>query len=56
MRFTVTRFILALACSAALIAGPASAQPTTVSYQGELSVGGIFYTGVADFKFVIITE
>jgi hypothetical protein len=38
----------------ALAWGAASAQPSTVSFQGQLSVSGTPFTGTANFKFAIL--
>ena len=36
------------------VAGVAAAQPSMVSYQGQLNVGGVPFTGTANFKFAIM--
>lgn len=55
MKHTSLRNQLTVALAAMLLlAGVAAAQPSLVSYQGQLNVSGTPFTGNASFKFVIL--
>lgn len=55
MRMLMNSFVVATAAAAMVLSAPLHAQPTSMSYQGQLMDQGLPFNGQAAFKFVIVS-